>query len=44
MSAPAPDTPESGRPRSRARTYAAVILLEAVVVAALWLFGRYFSG
>jgi hypothetical protein len=30
--------------RSRAGTYAAVILVEALVVAALYLFGRYFSA
>lgn len=30
--------------RSRAATYAAVLAVEAVVIAALWFFGRYFSA
>jgi hypothetical protein len=30
-------------PRSRTGTYVAVLVLEAAVIAALWLFGRYFS-
>jgi len=31
-------------PRSRTATYIGVIAVEAVVIAALWLFGRYFSA
>jgi hypothetical protein len=31
-------------PRSRARTYAAVAVLEALVIAALWWFSRHFSA
>jgi hypothetical protein len=30
-------------PRSRTGTYLAVIAVEAAVIAALWLFGRYFT-
>jgi hypothetical protein len=30
-------------PRSRAGTYIGVLALETAVIAALWLFGRYFS-
>jgi hypothetical protein len=30
--------------RSRAGTYVAVVLLEALVIAGLYLFGRYFSA
>ncbi len=30
--------------RSRTGTYAAVIALEAVVIAALWAFSRYFGA
>jgi hypothetical protein len=30
--------------RSRARTYVAVILVEALVIAGLYLFSRYFSA
>jgi hypothetical protein len=30
--------------RSRTATYVAVILVEALVIAALYLFGRYFSA
>ena len=30
--------------RSRTGTYAAVILVEALVIAGLYLFGRYFSA
>jgi hypothetical protein len=29
--------------RSRSRTYWGVVLVEAVVLTALWLFGQYFS-
>ena len=32
------------RERSRVRTYLAVILVEALVIAGLYLFGRYFSA
>lgn len=28
----------------RTRSYLAVLLIEAVVVLGLWVFGRYFSG
>jgi len=31
-------------PRSRTGTFVAVVLVEALVIAALWLFGRYFSA
>jgi len=31
-------------PRRRTRTYVAVIILEALVIAALWLFSRHFSA
>jgi hypothetical protein len=31
-------------PRSRTGTYVAVVALELVVIAALWLFGRYFTA
>jgi hypothetical protein len=31
-------------PRSRAGTYIGVIAVETLVIAALWLFGRYFSS
>jgi hypothetical protein len=30
--------------RSRAGTYVAVVLVEALVIAGLYLFGRYFSA
>jgi hypothetical protein len=30
--------------RSRTYTYVAVVAVEALVIAALWLFGRYFSS
>lgn len=32
-----------GNPRDRRWTYAGVILLEVIVVSALWLFSTYFS-
>jgi hypothetical protein len=35
---------EEPEPRSRRRTYIGVLALEAVVIAALWFFGRYFSA
>jgi hypothetical protein len=31
-------------PRSRAGTYVGVIAVEALVIAALWFFSRYFSA
>jgi len=37
------DTPEAGEINRRG-TYLAVVLLEVVVVAALWAFGRYFGS
>ncbi len=33
-----------GPPRSRARTYALVLVLHAAVITALWALGRYFSS
>ncbi len=42
------DTGKSGSdeavPRSRTTTYVAVVAVEALVVLALWWFGRYFSS
>jgi hypothetical protein len=35
---------EDAAPRSRARTYAAVVALEAAVIVALWMFSRHFSA
>ena len=39
-----PATEAAQGDRSRTGTYVAVILLEALVVAGLYLFGRYFSA
>ncbi|HEY5488200.1 MAG TPA: hypothetical protein VIK00_00045 [Candidatus Limnocylindrales bacterium] len=35
---------EEPAPRRRTPTYVAVIVVEVLVVAALWLFGGYFSN
>jgi hypothetical protein len=35
---------EDAAPRSRAGTFVAVVAVEVVVIAALWLFSRYFSA
>jgi len=35
---------EDPAPRSRAGTYAAVLVLEAIVILALWWFSRHFSA
>jgi hypothetical protein len=39
-----PATEAARGERSRARTYVAVILVEALVIAGLYLFSRYFSA
>jgi hypothetical protein len=44
MNGKAPDASADPGDRSRTGTYVAVILLEALVVAGLYLFGRYFSA
>jgi hypothetical protein len=44
MSIHTPVVHEEPAPRSRTRTYVAVIVVEALVVSALWLFGRIFSN
>jgi hypothetical protein len=44
MSEQAVDAKSDQGQRSRAGTYLAVILVEALVIAALYLFGRYFSA
>jgi hypothetical protein len=43
---PPPDAavlPEEAEPRSRTATYVAVLLSEALVIAALWAFSRLFT-
>jgi hypothetical protein len=37
-------THEDPPARGRARTYAAVLAVEAVVILVLWFFGRHFSS
>jgi hypothetical protein len=44
MNGKAPAASADPDDRSRTGTYVAVILLEALVVAGLYLFGRYFSA
>jgi hypothetical protein len=44
MDAHPPATEAAHSDRSRTATYVAVILVEALVIAALYLFGRYFSA
>ncbi len=44
MNGQAPNASADRGDRSRAGTYVAVILVEALVIAALYLFGRYFSA
>jgi hypothetical protein len=44
MDARPPETEAARGHRSRTATYVAVILVEALVVAGLYLFGRYFSA
>ncbi len=44
MNGEGPDATVVPDSRSRARTYLAVILVEALVIAGLYLFGRYFSA
>jgi hypothetical protein len=44
MSDHTPKTAAAQDSRSRTGTYVAVILVEALVIAGLYLFGRYFSA
>jgi hypothetical protein len=39
---PRPATPDESA--NRARSYVLVVLVEVIVVAALWLFGRHFGS
>jgi hypothetical protein len=39
-----PPEPREPPDRDRRRTFLAVVLVEAAVVAALWLFSRHFGG
>ncbi len=44
MSAQAPVAHEEPAPRRRTYTYVAVIVVEVLVVAALWLLGKVFTS